>query len=65
MEGPSTTFFNDLLTIDELLALLKNQYSKDTVYRWIQKEEMPYLKIKGRLWFSRKTICSWIKGVCL
>ncbi len=65
MESTKTTFFSDLITMDELLALLKNQYSKYTVYRWIQREEMPHIKIKGKLWFSQKAICSWIKGGCV
>ena len=34
--------------MEELLRLLKNQYSKHTVYRWIQREDMPYIKIKGK-----------------
>ena len=64
MNGLNNNFFNDLLTMEELLALLKNQYSKYTVYRWIQKEQMPHIKIKGKLWFSQKEICSWIQGGC-
>ena len=64
MNGLNNNFFNDLLTMEELLALLKNQYSKYTVYRWIQKKEIPHIKIKGKLWFSQKEICAWIKGGC-
>lgn len=64
METIQSAFFNDLLTMDELLALLKNQYSKHTVYRWIQREDMPHIKIKGKLWFSQKDVCSWIKRGC-
>jgi predicted DNA-binding transcriptional regulator AlpA len=65
MDSIQNTFFTDLLTMDELLALLKNQYSKHTVYRWIQREAMPHIKIKGKLWFSQKAVCTWIQGGCL
>jgi predicted DNA-binding transcriptional regulator AlpA len=64
METTQAAFFNDLLTMSELLSLLKNQYSKHTVYRWIQREQMPHIKIKGKLWFSEKAICSWIQKGC-
>ena len=52
--------FDDLLTMDELLELLRNQYSKHTVYRWIQREGMPYKKIKGKLWFPKDLVCQWL-----
>jgi predicted transcriptional regulator len=59
MDTNSTKFFNDLMTMDELLALFKNQYSKHTIYRWTQKEGMPHMKIKGKLWFSKKAVSVW------
>ncbi len=65
MDSVTTSFFSDLITMEELLALLKNQYSKPTIYRWIQREDMPHLKIKGKLWISQKAVCTWIKGGCL
>ena len=61
MKQSTNDFFNDLLTMDELLSLLRHQYSKHTIYRWIQKEEMPYLKLKGRLWFSKSSVCLWLQ----
>ncbi len=64
MESTNTSFFNDLITMEELLALLKNQYSKYTIYRWVQHLEIPHMKIKGKLWFSEKEICDWIKRGC-
>lgn len=57
----SQTFFDDLLTMDELLRLLKNQYSKHTVYRWVQREGMPHRKIKGKLWFPKQNVCLWLE----
>ncbi len=64
MDSTKTSFFSDLITMEELLTLLKHQYSKYTVYRWIQREDMPHIKIKGKLWFSEQAISSWIKGGC-
>jgi len=64
MDSTKNSFFSDLLTMDELLILFKNQYSKHTIYRWIQREDMPHIKIKGKLWFSQKDICSWIQKGC-
>jgi len=61
MKSDITNFFDDLLTMDELLQLLKHQYSKHTIYRWIQKEGMPYVKLKGKLWFSKKSVCQWLQ----
>ena len=61
MKQSTNDFFNDLLTMDELLSLLRHQYSKHTIYRLIQKEEMPYLKLKGRLWFSKSSVCLWLQ----
>ena len=52
-------FFEDLLTMDELLEYLKNQYSKHTIYKWVQTDKMPHVKIKGKLWFPKKEICRW------
>ncbi|MBM4222382.1 MAG: helix-turn-helix domain-containing protein [Gammaproteobacteria bacterium] len=61
MTDIQTNFFNDLLTMEELLSLLKGQYSKHTIYRWTQKEGMPYLKLKGKLWFSKNAIAVWFQ----
>ncbi len=61
MENNATHFFDDLLTMTELLELLKNQYSKHTIYRWIQRENMPHIKIKGKLWFSKKNVSVWLQ----
>ena len=40
-------YFKDMITMSELLDMLKNQYSKYTIYRWVQREGMPHQKIKG------------------
>ena len=62
MDDIQTSFFKDLLTMDELRTLLKNQYSKPTIYRWIQKEGMPHIKIKGKIWFSEQALAQWLQG---
>ncbi len=61
MDDLTTNFFNDLITMEELLMLLKNQYSKHTIYRWIQKERMPHTKLKGKLWFSKNAVAFWFQ----
>ena len=61
MNDTQTNFFNDLLTMEELLMLLKSQYSKHTIYRWIQKEGMPHIKLKGKLWFSKNAVATWFQ----
>ncbi len=55
------TFLDDMLTMDELLKLLKNQYSKHTIYRWVQREGMPHKRIKGKLWFPKSNVCLWLE----
>ena len=56
----SETFFDNLLTMEELLALFKNQYSKYTVYKWVQHDNMPCRKIKGKLWFPKQEVYQWL-----
>ncbi|MBF0207075.1 MAG: helix-turn-helix domain-containing protein [Oligoflexia bacterium] len=64
MKIESNDFLSDLLTMKELLLLLRNQYSKHTVYRWIQRDHMPHVKIKGKLWFPKSKVCQWIQRSC-
>ena len=61
MKNDVSKFFDDLLTMDELLELLRHQYSKHTIYRWIQHEGMPFIKLRGRLWFSKTSVCQWLQ----
>ncbi len=60
-ETKNTPLFENLVTFDELLEMLKHQYSKHTVYRWIHKQGMPYRKIKGKLWFPRDQVLIWLE----
>ncbi len=57
---PQFEFFDNLITMDELLDILRNQYSRRTVYNWVQ-EGMPHKKIRGKLWFPRSEVLSWLE----
>lgn len=48
-----------LLTIDELSTIL--QTSKSTIYRWVHKREIPFVKLGGKLLFSQDEIQEYIK----
>ena len=51
--------FDNLITLDELLLLLKNQYKRRTIYKWIS-EGMPHRKIRGKLWFDKDDALFWL-----
>ena len=53
-------FFESMLTMDELLKMLKHQYSRRTVYKWVL-EGMPSKKIRGRLWFPKLEVTTWLE----
>ena len=55
------TLFDKLITMKELLAMLKYEYSKSTVYKWIQRREMPHKKIQGKLWFPKQEVALWLE----
>ena len=48
-----------LLTIDELSKQL--MISKSTLYRWVHKKEIPFVKLGGRLLFESEKIQEFIK----
>ncbi len=48
-----------LITIDELSTIL--QTSKSTIYRWVHKREIPFVKLGGKLLFSQDEIQEYIK----
>ena len=60
-ELPRRLFFENLITMEELLRMLKNQYSKYTVYKWVQRENMPHKRIRGKLWFPRDEVALWLE----
>jgi len=51
-EEKQPTLFDNLMTMDELMAMLKHQYCRRTIYRWIG-QGMPYKRIRNRFWFPR------------
>ncbi len=53
--------FDNLITMDQLLALLKHQYKKRTVYKWVQQCGMPHKRIRGRLWFPKGEVIQWLE----
>jgi excisionase family DNA binding protein len=60
MQRNSGLIFENLLTIEELLTMLRHQYSKYTIYRWVQQYEMPHKRIRGKLWFPKNEVIEWL-----
>ena len=48
-----------LLTVDEVAELFKT--SKSTIYRWVHKREIPFVKLGGKLRFAENDIQIFIK----
>lgn len=48
-----------LLTIKEVSNILK--ISESTLYRWVHKKEIPFVKLGGKLRFSPDAIQEYIK----
>lgn len=48
-----------LLTIKEVSNILK--ISESTLYRWVHKKEIPFVKLGGKLRFSPDEIQEFIK----
>lgn len=61
MASEVISLFENLLTMDELLELLKHQYSRHTIYRWVERYGMPNRRIRGKLWFPKAEIISWLE----
>lgn len=57
----TSVLFENLITFDELLVLLKGQYSKKTIYRWIRMENFPAKKMRGRYWFPLADVELWLE----
>lgn len=47
-----------LLTVDDLSNAL--QVSRSTVYRWVQSDFVPHLKIGGTVRFDEKAVRRWL-----
>lgn len=48
-----------LLTIKDVSKILK--ISESTLYRWVHKKEIPFVKLGGKLRFSQDKIQEYIK----
>lgn len=48
-----------LLTVEEIAELF--QASTSTIYRWVHKREIPFVKLGGKLRFSPDEIQEYIK----
>lgn len=48
-----------LLTVEEIAELF--QTSTSTIYRWVHKREIPFVKLGGKLRFSPDAIHEYIK----
>ena len=52
--------FDNHISMPELLVFLHKQYSRRTVYKWVD-EGMPHKKIRGKLWFPKDAVCQWLE----
>lgn len=58
--GASNVLDDRWLSVDEIIQYLG--VSSDTVYRWIDKHDMPAHRM-GRLWkFKKDEVDEWVKG---
>lgn len=48
-----------LFTVEEIAELF--QTSTSTIYRWVHKREIPFVKLGGKLRFSQDAIQEYIK----
>ena len=61
MAGNSTSaFFENYIPMSELLDVLRQQYSRYTVYRWVQ-QGMPHKRLGGKLWFHKEEVLRWLE----
>lgn len=60
-KGAFDSLFDNLLTMDELLAALKHQYARSSIYQWVNRDNMPHRKIRGKLWFPVPEVFEWLE----
>jgi len=51
---------DELLTIDKCADMLS--VSVPTIYGYVHKRQIPVMKRRGRLYFSRREILEWVKS---
>lgn len=55
----SADFFESHISLEELLQVLKQKYSRHTVYRWVG-QGLPHKKVSGKLWFPKDEAINWL-----
>lgn len=55
----TTTEENDIRTADQIAKLLS--VSLPTVYGYVHFKQIPFMKRRGKLYFSRKEVEEWLK----
>lgn len=53
--------FENLVTLDELIAAMDGKFTKATIYTWINRDGFPKRKIRGRLFFDPSDVALWMK----
>ena len=48
-----------LLTVDEVADLLR--LSKPTIYKFVSRRQIPFVKLGGRLLFEPEKLTAWIQ----
>lgn len=61
LSGKVSSVFDNLLTMEELLEMLRHQYSRLTIYKWVQRDGMPHRRIRGKLWFPKAEVIQWLE----
>lgn len=62
MASTAKQLFDNLITFEELLkGVLRGQFAKRSVYRWVEQDKMPHKKIKGRLMFPKDEVIRWLE----
>ena len=60
INGHASEFFDNLITMRELLELFKLQYSRKSIYRWVSRHGFPHRRIMGKLWFPKSEVLLWV-----
>ena len=55
------SFFDNLVTIEEFIALSRGNITSQTVYRWLRRKGMPHKRIGRKIWIPLKEVELWLK----
>jgi excisionase family DNA binding protein len=53
--------FENLITIEQFVEMTKGVYTRDTVYKWINRAGMPHKKLRGRVWLPLDEVEEWLQ----